>query len=330
MITIFTPTYNRAHLLSRLYHSLCGQKGNFNANFNFDSDGPLCLPHGGEDGISTLGFEWLIVDDGSTDKTEEIVKGFIGEGKIPIRYYKKQNGGKHTAINMGVELAKGELFFILDSDDYLPSDALLIVAKEYTKVKNDVAIGGITGLDRFADGRIVGSGLPCDTIDCNAIDIRYKYHVTGDMKEVFRTEVLKEFPFPEIEGERFCPEDLVWNRIAKKYKLHFVNKCIYVAEYQDNGLTDNIIRIRHLSPIASMTYYSELFHFDSDGPLYLPHKEEYFKLPFGQKIKAAINYWRFTPLRYYGKLKNMHMMNMVSLCALPLGILMRLNDKRNI
>lgn len=294
LITVFTPTYNRAHLLSRVYSSLC------ELDFNFDSD---------------QGFEWLIVDDGSTDNTEEVINGFIQEGKINVRYFKKPNGGKHTAVNVGVLEAKGELFFILDSDDYLPSDALKIVAEEYAKVKDDASIGGVAGLDRFADGNIVGNGLPCEFIDCNAMDIRYKHHVTGDMKEVFRTEVLKEFPFPEIEGERFCPEDLVWNRMSKKYKLHFFNKHIYIAEYQDGGLTDNIMRIRHFSPLASMTYYAELYH----APV-----------PLKVRIKAAINYWRFTPLRFYGKVKEMHMMHLISFCAFPLGILMRLNDKRHL
>lgn len=302
-ITVFTPTYNRAHLLPRVYKSLCG----------LDFYGPLCIPHEGEN----QAFEWLIVDDGSTDNTREVVENIMSKHTDPfaIRYIYKKNGGKHTAVNVGLQEAKGELFFILDSDDYLPSDALKIVAEEYAKVRDDATIGGVAGLDRFADGRTVGNGLLCDSIDCNAMDIRYKHHVTGDMKEVFRTEVLKEFPFPEIEGERFCPEDLVWNRIAKKYKLHFFNKHIYIAEYQDGGLTDNIMRIRHFSPLASMTYYQELYH---------------VPVPLIVRIKAAINYWRFTPLRYYGKVMEMHMMNIISLCALPFGIVMRMNDKRHL
>ena len=124
----------------------------------------------------------------------------------------------------------------------------------------------------------MGSGLPKETIDCNAIDIRLKHHVTGDMKEVFRTDVIREFPFPEIEGERFCPEQLVWFRIAQKYKLHYFNKPIYIAEYQEQGITANITRARVNSPIASMMCYQELNSYD---------------VPFSHKMKAAINYWRF-------------------------------------
>lgn len=289
-ITIFTPTYNRAHLLPRIYVSLCGLLSKAESEF-----------------------EWLLVDDGSTDNTREVVVDIKSKHKspFPIRYIYKSNGGKHTAVNVGVQEAKGELFFILDSDDYLPSDALKIVAEEYTKVREDASIGGVAGLDRYADGRTVGNGLPCDSIDCNAMDIRYKHHVTGDMKEVYRTEVLKEFPFPEIEGERFCPEQLVWFRIAQKYKLHYFNKPIYIAEYQEGGITAGITRARMNSPIASMMCYAELNGYD---------------VPFKQKIKAAINYWRFA---FCAKKRDVKIKGWGNLLT-PLGFLMFLNDKRKV
>lgn len=287
LITVFTPIYNRASLITRVYDSLISQ-----ANYDF---------------------EWLIVDDGSTDNTREVVEEINSKHTAPfaIRYIYKKNGGKHTAVNVGVQEARGELFFILDSDDYLPSDALKIVAEEYAKVKNDASIGGVAGLDRFADYHIVGNGLPCDSIDCNAMNIRYKHHVTGDMKEVFRTEVLKEFPFPEIEGERFCPEQLVWFRIAQKYKLHYFNKPIYIAEYQEGGITAGITRARMNSPIATMMCYAELNGYD---------------VPFKQKIKAAINYWRFA---FCAKNRDVKIKGWGKLLA-PIGYLMHLNDKRKV
>lgn len=287
LITIFTPTYNRANLLTRVYGSLLTQ--------------------------SHCDFEWLIVDDGSIDNTREVVEEIYSKNEAPfaIRYIYKKNGGKHTAVNVGVQEAKGELLFILDSDDYLPSDALKIVAEEYAKVKGDTSIGGVAGLDRFADGRIVGNGLPCDSIDCNAMDIRYKHHVIGDMKEVFRTEVLKEFPFPEIEGERFCPEQLVWFRIAQKYTLHYFNKPIYIAEYQEGGITSGITRARMKSPIASMMCYEELYGYD---------------VPLKQKVKAAINYWRFA---FCAKKRDVKIKGLGNILA-PIGYLMHLNDKRKV
>ena len=254
LITVFTPSYNRAHLLPRVYESLCRQ--------------------------TFRDFEWVIVDDGSTDDTESVVNSqfIMHNSQFPVRYFYQENGGKHRAINRGVKEAKGELFFIVDSDDYLPTDALAIVAEEYAKVSDNDTVGGISGLDRYEDGRIVGSGLPADSIDCNAIDIRMKHHVKGDLKEVFRTNVLREFPFPEIPHERFCPEQVVWFRIAQKYKLHYFNKPVYIAEYQEQGITANITRARMKSPVASMMCYQELNSYD---------------VPFVQKAKAAINYWRF-------------------------------------
>ncbi len=252
-LTLFTPTYNRAHLLKRLYSSIKAQTYHH--------------------------FEWLIVDDGSTDNTSEVVKTFIEEGIITIKYVFKRNGGKHRAINEGVQQAQGELFFIADSDDMLPPDALKRVVEVYEQIKDDRNFGGVAGVDAYPDGGIVGSGLPAPNIDCNSIDIRSKYHVEGDLSEVFRTDVMREFPFPEIEGEKFCPEVLVWNRIARKYKLRYFNEAIYIAEYQPEGLTARIVEIRMKSPNATTICYAEMVSLD---------------IPFKDKIKAAINYWRFS------------------------------------
>ena len=251
IITVFTPTYNRAHLLPRLFESLVKQ--------------------------SYRDFEWIIVDDGSSDNTEEVINEWDAE--FPIRYYRKENGGKHTAINLGTKLAKGELFFIADSDDTLMDSALQSVADQWSKVKQSPQIGGVVGLDvNSKNGEIIGGGLPQDVIDCDATEIRYRYHVRGDLKEVFKTDVLSEFPFPEIKGERFCPEQLVWFRIAQKYKLRYFNKPIYMAEYQPDGITSGIVKARMKSPVATCMTYAEMLDYD---------------IPWLHKVKAAINYWRF-------------------------------------
>ena len=305
MITVFTPTYNRAHLLPRLYESLCRQ--------------------------TFTDFEWVIVDDGSTDGTKDLFhstgngkcflaeiaekttdytgltdnkslaesvekttdytgltdnKSLAGNTEIaenqipifPIRYFYQENGGKHRAINRGVKEAKGELFFIADSDDMLPPNALETVAEMFDGIKADKSFAGVCGLDSTFDGNIIGSGLSKDVIDESSLAVRFKRGVMGDMKEVFRTVVLKEFPFPEIGGERFCPEMLLWNRIATKYKLRYFNKVIYLVEYQDNGISSGITKARINSPVASMMTYAEMTQYD---------------IPFIQKVKAAINYWRF-------------------------------------
>jgi glycosyltransferase involved in cell wall biosynthesis len=273
-ITVFTPAYNRGHLLHRVYESLCKQ--------------------------TFRDFEWVVVDDGSKDDTRSVVEKFrveSGEWRdssevesgqtsdirhqtsdFPIRYIYQENGGKHRAINRGVKEAQGELFFIVDSDDMLPPEALETVAKVYEDIKDDERFAGVCGLDGTFEGKVIGSGLPQEVIDTPSVDIRFKYGVTGDMKEVFRTAVLKEFPFPEIEGERFCSEMLLWNRIATRYKLRYFNQIIYLAEYQEDGISAGIVKARMKSPIAAMMTYAELNGYD---------------IPFVSKVKAAINYWRF-------------------------------------
>lgn len=281
LITVFTPTYNRAHLLGRLYESLYTQR--------------------------FTDFEWVIVDDGSTDGTASLVQGFIAERRIDIKYLSQANGGKHRAINHGVGQARGELFFIVDSDDSLPADSLQSIANEWKKC--DSSMGGVAGLDATISGTVIGSGLPQAFIECSSMDIRFRHHVTGDLAEVFKTSVLREFPFPEIEGEKFCPEALVWNRIAQKYKLRYFNKVIYIAEYQDDGLTDNIVRIRQQSPVASTTFYAELLSAD---------------IPWAQKLKAAINYWRFFfCLKRHVKTAKP---SIIWLSVIPLGYILYLKD----
>ena len=286
LFTVFTPTYNRAHLLPRLYESLKAQ--------------------------TFQDFEWIIVDDGSTDGTEEVAKSFFPPlGGMEGGFIRQPNGGKHRAINRGVQEAQGELFFIADSDDYLPEDSLAKVTEKYEKIKNDKSIGGICGLDMTPQGDVIGSGLPCEEIICSSLDLRVKYHVTGDLKEIFFTHVMREFPFPEFEGERFCPEALVWNRIAQKYKLLFFNEPIYIAEYQPEGITAGIVRARMNSPVASVTTYQE---FNS------------YNISIKEKIKAAINYWRFRACVAKGK--SVPNLSWYWFWCQPLGYLMHLKDKR--
>ena len=160
----------------------------------------------------------------------------------------------------------------------MPADSLKTIAEYFKQVRNDDSFGGVCGYMAHHDCKIIGHGCDEDVLDTNSIDLRYKHNVVGDMCEVFRTSVLREFPFPEIEGEKFCPEALVWNRIATKYKLRVFKHVIYYRDYLDGGLTDKIVKIRMNSPIASMMTYAEMTIFD---------------IPLKQKIKAAINYWRF-------------------------------------
>ena len=285
MITILTPAYNRGHLLGKLYQSLVKQ--------DFED------------------FEWVIVDDGSSDSTTDIVDKFIQDKKIIISYIKQSNGGKHRALNRGVIESKGELILIVDSDDSLPKNSLSVINRYYLEIKDNPLIGGVCGLMAHHDGTIIGERKICSSMNLSSIEMRYKYGFVGDVCEVFKTEILREFPFPEIENEKFCPEALVWNRIATKYKLHYFNEVIYYRDYLDGGLTSKIVRIRMNSPIASMICYAELNQLD---------------IPFKDKVKAAVNYWRFR-LCYSGS-RSYPNLPVLWNAVVPLGWLMHLNDIR--
>ena len=291
LFSILTPTYNRGRLLESIYKSL--------RNLTFKD------------------FEWILIDDGSIDNTEEIVLPWIANnndnGSFAIRYIKKSNGGKHTAINLGVKEANGELIVILDSDDTLPSDSLETIVQYYEQSKKFENCGGVCGLMAHHNGKLIGSGFPKNTLYESVLKFRYKDNVKGDLLEVFKTSVMKEFPFPEFPNEKFCPEALVWNRIAKKYKLLCFNKIIYYRDYLENGLTSKIVKIRMNSPIASTMTYAEMLKYD---------------ISLIWKIKSAINSWRF---RYCIKDKKMQATEVKWFWFIfqPFGLLMHLNDKKN-
>ena len=288
MTSVFTATYNRASTLNRAYESLNNQTHH--------------------------NFEWIIVDDGSTDETEALVKKFRTD-KFKIHYFKQENQGKHFAINKGVSVAKGTFFFILDSDDYLPQNALELVAKNYKIINNNTVLGGVVGRKAYFDNKIVGTIKSFEVFVSNALDIRYIHKIKGDLTEIYYTKVLKEFPFPEIDNEKFCPEALVWNRIAQKYSLLYFNESIYNCEYLADGLTSKIVKIRMNSPTASMLCYAELAS---------------YKIPLTQKIKATINFWRFAFCSKISLLKKLKQVNCaISIIAFPLGLLMHLNDLKN-
>lgn len=288
-ITIFTPTYNRAYMIGNLYSSLLSQ--------------------------TYKDFEWLIVDDGSTDETEELIAKFINDDKIIIRYYKQENGGKHRAINKGLEKAKGELFFIVDSDDTLPRESLSSIITRYIKIKHDDSIAGVVGLKCYPNGQTVGTNVKQEEITCTSLEFRYKYKVKGDRAEIYLTRILKQYSFPEIVNERFCPEALVWNRIAQKYRLFYFRENIYECEYLKDGLTAKIVKIRMESPISSMITYSELMR---------------CTIPLKEKIKASINYWRFSfnsNIPFHEKIRKVNIL--MTIVTLPLGFVMYVNDCKN-
>lgn len=222
MITVFTPTFNREHTLTKLYISLCNQ--------------------------TCYDFEWLIVDDGSTDDTEELIDSFIKERKFEIRYLKKKNEGKHVAINYGVKHAKGDWFFIVDSDDYLTENAIETVSLYAKQVKDDSGIACVVGLRGNKSSQVLsnvaykdaGSWMQQEYIDASVFEYRGEMKITGDRAEVIKTDVLLKFPFPQFEGEVFLSESCLWYGLAKAgYRCRWFNKIIYITEYLEDGLTNH-------------------------------------------------------------------------------------------
>lgn len=253
IISVVTPTFNRAYRLEALYNSLKEQ--------------------------TFRDFEWIIIDDGSTDNTDELIKKFIAEDQFNILYIQQENQGKHAALNNAIKLCKSVLFFIVDSDDELLSNSLEYIHSKYQNIKDNDKIAGLSGRRGYKNGSVIGNNLKYDEIICNAIDLRYKMKVKGDMAEVFKTRILKNYLFPVFDKEKFCPEALVWNRIALDFDMLWFNEIIYIGEYLPDGLTSKIFEIRKKSPQASCLYYRELAT---------------LKIPFTQKIKATINYLRFS------------------------------------
>lgn len=210
-ITVFTPTYNRAYILHNLYHSLQRQ--------------------------TNKDFEWIIVDDGSIDNTNELVNEWILENNdFNIRYYKKENGGKCRAINYALDLAQGELFFTVDSDDYLTDDAIEKIIEWEITLENKKAYCGIAGNLGYSRNETPNSLFKDDYYDGTLFD-RYK-NIDGERAIVFYTDIHKRYKYPEFEGEKFMTEAIVYNRIANDgYRMRFYNDIIWIYEYREDGLT---------------------------------------------------------------------------------------------
>lgn len=230
LITIFTPTYNRGELLTRVYESLKAQ--------------------------TVQDFEWLIVDDGSKDNTGEMVKGWIQENIIKIRYIRKENGGKHTAFNVGVQNADGELFFCLDSDDFAPKTCVEDIIDAWNGVKSD-KVAGIIGKKTDTEGKPLCGEFPKDIIETTTCNLIRKYHCYGEKSMVYRTDILKKYPYPEIENERFIGECVVYDRIDMEYTMVLVDKVFTICEYQPDGLTAMIFSTMLKNPTGYKIYYNQ-------------------------------------------------------------------------
>lgn len=279
-ITIITPAYNRADLLKRLYISLKNQK--------------------------VTDFSWLIVDDGSKDNTEQVVLEFQEEASFDIVYIKRENGGKHRALNMGIAQIETELTFIVDSDDYLLPDAVETILDYHNKYKTRHDLCGYSFLRCFPDGNVNTAYFRKDEEISTYRDIRINGNIGGDKAEVFYTEILKKYPFPEFEGEKFLPEDLVWMQMSGPYQMVHINKCIYVSEYLEGGLTKTGRAMKIYSPRGMM----------SRSKVYLADEKVCIRIKLKMMMLYTI-YGRFANSSYRDLFKGVSEKSMFLLLLLP-------------
>ncbi|HEX9980730.1 MAG TPA: glycosyltransferase family A protein [Flavobacterium sp.] len=223
-ITVFTPTFNRAYCLKQLYDSLLRQ--------------------------TSADFTWLIIDDGSSDGTQALVESWINEQKVDIRYLYQNNHGMHSAHNTAYKNIQTALNVCIDSDDFMPDNAIALILERWAEVQSNPAIAGIIGLDASKDsGTVVGTGFP-DGIRFSTLSELYRIHgVKGDKKLVLRTEVVRKFPlYPLFEGEKLVPLGTLYHMIGQQYKFFCVNDIYCIVEYLPDGSSNNIMKQYKKSP----------------------------------------------------------------------------------
>ena len=233
-LTIFTPTYNRASTLDRLYKSLIK--------------------------IKKIDFVWLIVDDGSTDNTKELIDKFKTENKININYVYQENGGKMKAFNKAIDICNSNYFMTIDSDDMIYDKFTDNFFADTSKIKDIENVAGIVYLtiDMNGENKIIGSKMPDDTI-CKFYDIYNKYGVTGDKCIVWKANILKQYHYPIIEGEKFIPDAYLMNDVSNKYNFMTINHIGTMVEYQTDGYSANYFQLVKRNPKGNRLYFKQLY-----------------------------------------------------------------------
>lgn len=228
IITVFTPSYNRAYTLPKLYESLLNQ--------------------------TSKDFEWLIIDDGSTDNTKMIVEYWIEQKRIPIRYIYQNNMGMVAAHNTAHHNIETELNVCIDSDDYMPKDSVEKIVNHWSKNKSD-NIMGIVGLDIYKNGEIIGNTFPKNINVATFSEILYKYQIKGDKKYVLRSSLIKTvLPYPYINGEKFPAPSYLYLLLEQQYTFLLLNEPLCVVEYLPDGNSMNKIKQYIDSPNAFALY----------------------------------------------------------------------------
>lgn len=226
-VTIFTPTYNRINTLPRLYKSLVAQ--------------------------TCFDFEWLIVDDGSFDGTEDYIKT-LGNSPFKIRYFYKKNGGKHTVYNFALNVVQGNYFLCVDSDDYLSPDAVESISALVETIPRGC---GIVAYKESKSGNLLSGEIPENIIDTTSSELYLVHGCSGEYTYVYPTVIAKRVPFPVFNGERFITESVVYDRLDKICKLIPLRKPLTVCEYQPDGLTAENNRSMRNNPCGFCLYFMQ-------------------------------------------------------------------------
>ncbi len=257
---VFTATYNRAHVLHRVYDSLRAQ--------------------------TFRDFEWLVVDDGSTDGTGALVAAWRAEADFPIRYHYQENRGKHVACNRAVAEARGRCFLTLDSDDACVPQALARLNRYWEEIpeREQPGFSAVTVLCMDAAGRIVGDRFPRRITDSDPLEVQYRLKVRGEKWGFQRTAVMREYPFPVPDRKlSHVPESIVWNRIARKYRPRFVNDPLRIYHREPDGIT-----------AAAAAAGRNAYSYALGNRIKLNEEIDYLRHAPGGFLRSAANYVRFS------------------------------------
>lgn len=268
-LTIFTPTYNRAYILPKLYNSLKNQ-----ANKNF---------------------VWLIVDDGSSDETKTLVQSFKNEKHIEIQYVFQENKGKHFALNNGLRNTKTEFFCVIDSDDYLAENSIEEIEVLSKKIESDNQIAGFTFIrfsektdfdkEKYGKKEWIVSGRA-----------EYDWEFSGEMIYCYKTKIHQQFYFPEFEGEKFCSESLIYRRIERKYTILFTDKVLAFGDYLEDGLMSNYYQLLLKNPKSSLLNIKERFQDKLSSEEKLNQAKTYWDIASKTKASFTEKFFGINPL----------------------------------
>jgi glycosyltransferase involved in cell wall biosynthesis len=291
MVTVLTLTYNRASLLPRLHDSLTRQ--------------------------TYRGFEWLVVDDGSSDDTADVVARLTETSRFEIRYFPHPNRGRLAALNRGVAAARGSYCAVIDSDDWYEPEALAVLVSEWHALPAPDGFAEVQALCATGAGAVIGTGFPCrDRMDSDAFEMFFRHRVRGDKIGMIRTDLLRELRFPEDLG-RYATESLLWYRLARRYRTRYLNRVLARKEYQADGLTHE----RAVKVLQRARAYHVLFKEIIEMPRAMPLKERY---------RAYVNWVRNAMLVRQPLRADLAAApsRLLFLIAVPVGFLLAAHDRR--